>query len=202
MAPSTKNFPIDQLEKKLKIYRLFENLFELTDYSLLDCFLNSLVEQINLETKNTEEFYTHLGENEKMQKKHFGKLNLIDGLFWLKVNKNIEPKEERYNTSQDGSVDKGFVFSTSQIIKLLKVSKSDLFALREANQLVEGTDYIREDRNSKAATRYAPILYNVFKTCRTLYGISYHDFCQPEFDLEEHKRRRTREIFKEANRRK
>ena len=34
MAPSTKNFPIDQLEKKLEIYRLFENLFELTDYSL------------------------------------------------------------------------------------------------------------------------------------------------------------------------
>ena len=92
--------------------------------------------------------------------------NTIDALMWLYV------KKDKQSESEPKSVDKGFVFSTSQIIKLLKVSKSDLFGLREANQLVEGTDYIREDRNSKAATRYAPILYNVFKTCRTLYGIS------------------------------
>tara|TARA_B100000131_G_scaffold266281_1_gene264140 strand:+ start:340 stop:915 length:576 start_codon:yes stop_codon:yes gene_type:complete len=189
------NLPAEQCEKKIKLYSLFQELAELSDDNLIPSLLNHFQRE-SMQFQNTENFYVDFPSNEKKQSTYFMYKNTIDALMWLYVKKNNELE------SETKSVDKGFVFSTSQIIKLLKVSKSDLFALREANQLVEGTDYIREDRNSKAATRYAPILYNVFKTCRTLYGISYHDFCQPEFDLEEHKRRRTREIFKEANRKK
>tara|TARA_Y100001973_G_C5136990_1_gene300866 strand:+ start:283 stop:945 length:663 start_codon:yes stop_codon:yes gene_type:complete len=204
MAPSTKNFPIDQLEKKLEIYRLFENLFELTDYSLLDCFLDSLVEQINLERKNTEEFYTHLGENEKMQKKHFGTLNLIDGLFWLKVNKNIKTKEEQVTATQelpvkDGFINSGFVFSTGKTCNLLKVTASDLSAFRSTNELVEDVDYIRQKKKDGTTAKYAPYLYNIEKTCVALYNISYEKLRQPGFDLEKHKREETRKVFDSIN---
>lgn len=204
MAPSTKNFPIDQLEKKLEIYRLFENLFELTDYSLLDCFLDSLVEQVNLETKNTEEFYTHLGENEKMQKKHFGKLNLIDGLFWLKVNKNIETKAKQVKAPQEfppqnGFLNGGFVFSTSHTCNLLKVTASDLSAFRRADELIEEVDYIRQKKKDGTTAKYAPYLYNIEKTCVALYNISYEKLRQPGFDLEKHKREETSKVFDSIN---
>ena len=189
------NFPEEQCKIKMKLYHLYKELIDLSGDIIVPSLINHF-QQESAQFNKSENFTAEFWADKNKQNKYFMYKNTIDALMWLYVKKDNELE------SEPKSVDKGFVFSTSQIIKLLKVSKSDLFALREANQLVEGTDYIREDRNSKAATRYAPILYNVFKTCRTLYGISYHDFCQPDFDLEEHKRKRTREIFKEANRRK
>ena len=83
---------------------------------------------------------------------------------------------------------------------MLKVSKGDLFALREANELVEGIHYIRQDQErSKSSAKYAPILYHIFRTCDTLYNISYEEFCQPGFDLAEHKRKETSKVFDSIN---
>lgn len=184
--------PSDQCERKIKLHNLFKEIAELSDFSLIPSLINHFQKE-SLNFQNQNDFFVDFPSNKEKQKIYFGYRNFIDALMWIYV------KEKDIPDNEHDPVGKGFVFSTSQIVKLLRIPKGDLFVARETKELVEGIHYIRENRNSKAAARYAPILYNIGLTCSKLYDISYNKFCQPDFDLEEHKRKRTIKIFKEAN---
>tara|TARA_Y100001968_G_C19428500_1_gene755726 strand:+ start:550 stop:1170 length:621 start_codon:yes stop_codon:yes gene_type:complete len=181
--------PSDQCERKIKLHNLFKEIAELSDFSLIPSLINHFQKEF-LNFQNQNDFFVDFPSNKEKQKIYFGYRNFIDALTWLYV------KEEDMQDNEHDPVGRGFVFSTSQIVKLLKIPKGDLFALREVKELEENIHYIRENRNSKAAARYAPILYNIELTCSRAWGISYKDFCKPDFDLEKHKKERTEEYYK------
>jgi len=184
------NFPTDQCSKKIKLYSLFQELAELSGDDLIPSLLFHFQRQ-SLNAQNVKDFYVDFTSNKKKQSTYFMYQNIIDALMWLYV------KEK--DVEETDPVGKGFIFSTSQIVKILRIPKGDLFVARETKELVEGIHYIREDRNSKAAARYAPILYDIGLTCSRLYNISYNQFCQPDFDLEEHKRKELTKVFDRIN---
>ena len=183
--------PSDQCERKIKLHNLFKEIAELSDFSLIPSLINHFQKE-SLNFQNQNDFFVDFPSNKEKQKIYFGYRNFIDALMWIYVKEKDVEKTD--------TVEKGFVFSTSQIVKLLRIPKGDLFVARETKELVEGIHYIRENRNSKAATRYAPILYNIGLTCLKLYNISYDDFCQPDFNLEEHKRKELTKVFDRVNR--
>tara|TARA_B100000700_G_C14932392_1_gene802587 strand:- start:153 stop:737 length:585 start_codon:yes stop_codon:yes gene_type:complete len=186
--------PSDECQKKIKLYSLFKEIIELSDTSLVPHLIDHFQKE-SLNFQNQNDFFVDFPSNKEKQKIYFGYRNFIDALMWLYVKEEKENRKPVVN-----GLTKGFVFGTSEIIKLLKVSKGDLFALREANELVEGIHYIRQDQErSKSSAKYAPILYHIFRTCDTLYNISYEEFCQPGFDLAEHKRKETSKVFDSIN---
>jgi len=183
------NFPEEQCKKKLKLYHLYKELEELSGDIIVPSLLNHFQRE-SAEFHKIENFSDEFWADKKKRSKYFMYKNTIDALMWLYV------KEEDTPDNEHDPIGKGFEFTTSQIVKLLKIPQDDLFGLRKIKELEENVHYIREDRNSKAAAKYAPIFYNIELTCLRSWGISYKDFCKPDFDLEEHKKKRTEEYYK------
>ena len=88
-----------------------------------------------------------------------------------------------------------FAFSTAETAKKLKVTDSDLRALRNANELKEGWHYITGRKPKPTA-----IWYDLQKTCNQVHGITWNDFSSPGFDLKAHTARRTAQAFEAARR--
>jgi len=88
-----------------------------------------------------------------------------------------------------------FDYSTAETAKKLKVTDSDLRALRNANELKEGWHYI-----TGRSPRPTAIWYDLQKTCNQLHGITWHDFSSPGFDFKAHTERRTAQAFEAARR--
>ena len=88
-----------------------------------------------------------------------------------------------------------FDFSTAETAKKLKVTDSDLRALRNAKELKVGYHYI-----TGRSPRPTAIWYDLQRTCNTLHGITWHDFNSPGFDFKAHTERRTAQAFEAARR--
>lgn len=97
----------------------------------------------------------------------------------------VEPKEEVE-----------FMFSTAEIAKKLKVTDSDLRALRNAKELKEGYHY-----TTGRSPRPTAIWYDLHRTCDALHGITWTTFSSPGFDVKAHTERRTAQAFEAARRR-
>ena len=88
-----------------------------------------------------------------------------------------------------------FAFSTAETAKKLKVTDSDLRALRNAKELKEGWHYI-----TGRSPRPTAIWYDLNRTCLQLHGITLTEFNSPGFDLKAHTERRTAQAFEAARR--
>ena len=88
-----------------------------------------------------------------------------------------------------------FNTSTARTSKLLKVTESDLRALRVAKELREGFHYITGRRPRPSA-----IWYDLERTCQQLHEVSYKKFSEPGFDVEENTRKRVARAFEAARR--
>ena len=98
--------------------------------------------------------------------------------------------------SRNKYVDPGnFAFSTAETAKNLKVTDSDLRALRNAKELKEGWHYI-----TGRSPRPTAIWYDLNRTCLQLHGITSTEFNSPGFDLKAHTERRTAQAFEAARR--
>tara|TARA_R100001082_G_scaffold52669_2_gene28703 strand:- start:729 stop:1226 length:498 start_codon:yes stop_codon:yes gene_type:complete len=89
-----------------------------------------------------------------------------------------------------------FMFSTAEIAKKLKVTDSDLRALRKAKELKEGYHY-----TTGRSPRPTAIWYDLHRTCDALHGITWTTFSSPGFDVKAHTERRTAQAFEAARRR-
>ena len=88
-----------------------------------------------------------------------------------------------------------FDFPTAEIAKKLKVTDSDLRALRNAKELKEGWHYI-----TGRSPRPTAIWYDLHRTCDALHGITWTTFSSPGFDVKAHTERRTAQAFEAARR--
>ena len=88
-----------------------------------------------------------------------------------------------------------FDFPTAEIAKKLKVTDSDLRALRNAKELKEGWHYITGKQPKPNA-----VWYDLQKTCNQLHGITWTTFSSPGFDVKAHTERRTAQAFEAARR--
>tara|TARA_R100000664_G_scaffold4868_1_gene9608 strand:- start:710 stop:1207 length:498 start_codon:yes stop_codon:yes gene_type:complete len=88
-----------------------------------------------------------------------------------------------------------FMFSTAEIAKKLKVTDSDLRALRNAKELKEGYHY-----TTGRSPRPTAIWYDLRRTCDALHGITWTTFSSPGFDVKAHTERRTAQAFEAARR--
>ena len=88
-----------------------------------------------------------------------------------------------------------FDYSTAETAKKLKVTDSDLRALRNANELKAGWHYI-----TGRSPRPTAIWYDLQKTCNQVHGITWNDFSSPGFDFKAHTERRTAQAFEAARR--
>lgn len=88
-----------------------------------------------------------------------------------------------------------FNTSTARTAKLLKVTESDLRALRVAKELREGFHYIKGRRPRPSA-----IWYDLKRTCQQLHEVSYKKFSEPGFDVEANTRKRVVRAFEAAKR--
>ena len=88
-----------------------------------------------------------------------------------------------------------FDFSTAETAKKLKVTDSDLRALRNAKELREGYHY-----TTGRSPRPTAIWYDLNQTCIQLHGITWTAFNSPGFDLKAHTARRTAQAFEAARR--
>ena len=100
--------------------------------------------------------------------------------------------EPRPTAEPDGRFD----FSTAETSKKLKVTDSDLRALRNAKELKAGHHYI-----TGRSPRPTAIWYDLNQTCIQLHGITWTAFNSPGFDLKAHTERRTAQAFDAARRR-
>ena len=89
-----------------------------------------------------------------------------------------------------------FAFSTAETAKKLKVTDSDLRALRNAKELKEGYHY-----TTGRSPRPTAIWYDLHRTCDALHGITWTTFSSPGFDVKAHTERRTAQAFEDARRR-
>jgi hypothetical protein len=103
----------------------------------------------------------------------------------------FEPRPTETTADPTGRFD----FSTAETAKKLKVTDSDLRALRNAKELKEGWHYI-----TGRSPRPTAIWYDLQKTCNQLHGITWNDFNSPNFDLKAHTARRTAQAFEAARR--
>jgi len=114
----------------------------------------------------------------------------------LLMHKLLELQKEWGKQVPSFKVEPGdFAFSTAETAKKLKVTDSDLRALRNAKELKEGWHYI-----TGRSPRPTAIWYDLHRTCNTLHGITWHDFSSPGFDFKAHTERRTAQAFEAARR--
>ncbi len=88
-----------------------------------------------------------------------------------------------------------FDFSTAETAKKLKVTESDLRALRNAKELKEGYHY-----TTGRSPRPTAIWYDLNQTCLQIHGITWTTFSSPGFDVKAHTERRTAQAFEAARR--
>ena len=113
-------------------------------------------------------------------------------------------QKEYFNTQKEVKKEKkfhldDFEFSTKQICQLLKITESDLKTARKYGGLKEEKHYVRkhnQNHNVRLHTKHAPLFYNLEKTCKQIYEISYDKFISPNFDLKKHQQKldRTRAL--------
>tara|TARA_R100000664_G_scaffold18786_2_gene27896 strand:- start:1100 stop:1600 length:501 start_codon:yes stop_codon:yes gene_type:complete len=106
--------------------------------------------------------------------------------------KTFDGRTASIKSEPDGRFD----FSTAETAKKLKVTESDLRALRNAKELKEGWHYITGKQPKPNA-----IWYDLQKTCNQLHGITWNDFSSPGFDFKAHTERRTAQAFAKARER-
>ena len=91
---------------------------------------------------------------------------------WLKENYEEEVKKYSFSNSQPSQHPEDFWGTTAETQQFFKLSTQDLFTLRQAKFLEEGVHYKRENNGGKSA----PLLYNFYKSCLAIYGISYEQY--------------------------
>ena len=79
---------------------------------------------------------------------------------------------------------------TCKACKTLRVTSSDLYAMRKVKELKEGVHYTR----SKTGGKYGSLNYNLSACAEVLYHISYERLTAPDFDFREHKRKMLEEM--------
>ena len=111
----------------------------------------------------------------------------------LGVHSFPEPKQPDKKKPTDPT--SRFDYSTAETAKKLKVTDSDLRALRNASELKEGWHYI-----TGRSPRPTAIWYDLDKTCIQIHGITWTTFNSPDFDVKAHIARQTRQAFEAARR--
>jgi hypothetical protein len=114
----------------------------------------------------------------------------------LKLQEKEETDLSDLRISRNELVEPGdFAFSTAETAKKLKVTESDLRALRNAKELKEGWHYIKG-----RSPRPSALWYDINRTCLQLHGVTWKEFSMPGFDVEANTRRRTAQAFEAARR--
>tara|TARA_R100001443_G_scaffold72260_1_gene80424 strand:- start:462 stop:941 length:480 start_codon:yes stop_codon:yes gene_type:complete len=106
----------------------------------------------------------------------------------------LKRKEEKEETAVK-VIPGNFTFSTSETAKKLKVTDSDLRALRNAKELEEGWHYI-----TGRSPRPTAIWYDLHRTCGQIHGVEWSKFSKPGFDVQANTERQTAEAFERARR--
>mgnify|MGYP003139643815 CR=1 FL=1 len=88
-----------------------------------------------------------------------------------------------------------FAFSTAETAKKLKVTDSDLRALRNAKELKEGWHYIT-GRSPKPSA----IWYDINRTCLQLHEVTWEEFCKTGFDVYKNRERQVERAFQASRR--
>ena len=88
-----------------------------------------------------------------------------------------------------------FDFSTAETAKKLKVTESDLRALRNAKELKEGWHYIT-GRSPKPSA----IWYDINRTCLQLHEVTWEEFCKTGFDVYKNRERQVERAFQASRR--
>ena len=83
---------------------------------------------------------------------------------------------------------------TCKACKTLRVTSSDLYAMRKVKELKEGVHYTR----SKTGGKYGSLNYNLSACAEVLYHISYERLTAPDFDFREHKRKMLEEMVEKV----
>jgi predicted DNA binding CopG/RHH family protein len=114
----------------------------------------------------------------------------------LKLQEKEETDLSDLRISRNELVEPGdFAFSTAETAKKLKVTESDLRALRNAKELKEGWHYIKG-----RSPRPSALWYDINRTCLQLHGVTWKEFSMPGFDVEANTRSRTAQAFEAARR--
>ena len=113
----------------------------------------------------------------------------------LELQKEGWEKCSRFPVEPAETVNRNFAFSTAETAKKLKVTDSDLRALRNAKELKEGYHY-----TTGRSPRPTAIWYDIHQTCIQVHGITWTAFNSPGFDLKAHTERRTAQAFDAARR--
>ncbi len=116
---------------------------------------------------------------------------------WLKDHYQDEIK--RYSTSlpekeirKEESKPKEDIWGpTCKACKTLRVTSSDLYAMRKVKELKEGVHYKR----LKTGGKYGSLKYNLSACAEVLYHISYERLTAPDFDFKEHRRKMFEETY-------
>ena len=86
-----------------------------------------------------------------------------------------------------------FAFSTAETAKKLKVTDSDLRALRNTKDLRENYHYM-----TGRSPRPTAIWYDIKRTCVELHQVDWETFSKPGFDVQANTNRNTARAFEKA----
>ena len=109
----------------------------------------------------------------------------------LKLQEGVAENVPAIKVSPSGKFD----FSTAETAKKLKVTDSDLRALRNAKELKVGYHYI-----TGRSPRPTAIWYDLHRTCGQIHGVEWSKFSKPGFAVQANTERRTAQAFEAARR--
>ena len=86
-------------------------------------------------------------------------------------------------------------FSTAETAKKLKVTDSDLRALRNTKELKVGYHYM-----TGRSPRPTAIWYDINRTCLQLHEVTWEEFCKPGFNVYKNRERQVERAFQASRR--